>query len=191
LKARIARLEDSSVRDVPLSSPTAKPLRTLVAELEEAEQYNATRRSEIDLILNSDLAANITEKEQEAVILYEELQRCQQLRRETEAVLGDLNREFERLRHKFSREVLKRNEELIQSLEERVEGRGRLAEQAADALRQRRESAGTARARLAQRIAALQAQIRADEEEVAALDAQIAAKAVEVERLQGRCEQVP
>jgi archaellum component FlaC len=195
LKARIARLEDSSPRPPPVLSPTAKPPKTIVAELEQAEQYNASRRSEIDLILRSDLVANITESEQEAVILHEELQRCCQLRKDTEAALHDLNREFDRLRRKYSREVMQRNEELIQSLEEQITNEERATEQATEALRERQrslrsDSVDNVRARLAQRIGALRTQIQRDEAEIDALDAQIAAKAREVEEMDARYETV-
>jgi hypothetical protein len=191
LKARIARLEDSATRDASVSSPTAKPLKTVVIELEQSEQYNAARRAEIELILNSDLVANIAENEQEAIILYEEMQRCYQLRKDTEVALADLNREFEKMRHKFSREVMQRNEELIQSLEEQIVNQERLTEQAAEALRNqqraiRSDSVDGVRARLAQRIAVLKEQIQRDEAEIEELDAQIEAKAKEVEQAQAR-----
>jgi hypothetical protein len=186
LKARIARLEDSSTRDSALSSPTAKPPKTVVMELHQAEQYNAARRAEIELILNSDLVANVTEKEQEAIILYEELQRCSQLRKDTEVALTNSHREFERMRQKFSRDVMQRNDELIQSLEEQIVNQERLTEQATEELRKqqramRSESTDGVRTRWAQRIAILQQQILRDEAEIEELDAQIDAKFLERE----------
>jgi predicted RNase H-like nuclease (RuvC/YqgF family) len=193
LKARIARLEDSASRDASAASPAAKPPKTIVTELEQAEQYNATRRSEIELILNSDLVANVIENEQEAIILYEELQRCQQVRKESEAMLGDLTREFDAMHHKFSRETMQHNEELIRSLEDQIAAQERLTEEAAEAVRQRQrsfrgDSVDKARARLSQRISTLQAQIERDEAEIEMLDAQIAERVMEIEEEQEKCE---
>jgi hypothetical protein len=193
LKARIARLKDPTFLTTSHSSPTAKPVKTLVMELEQAEHYNAGRLSDIAMILNSDMAATITELEQEAIILYEEYQRSCQLRKAAEAELAEATRGWNAALRKYSREVSQRNDETIRALEREVRIQQDKTNRANDGLRRRRAalrsdgSVDSVKRQLSEKIEALKAQIQGENEAIGRFDRDIEAKTGRLEAVQAKC----
>lgn len=119
LKAKIQRLNDTlkNHRPKPANQQMANSLEK---EISKIEQYNAKRRAEIAAIMSSDLAAEISEQQQESILLYEEINRINKRRKEAEKELATVSEQLEIASQQYSEENLQIAQHKIAMLEQEI-----------------------------------------------------------------------
>ena len=121
MKAKIQRLNDT------IKSSNGRPKVTnqqvasnLQKEMKKIEQYNQSRRAEIASIMSSDLAAEITEQQQESLILYQEINRINKRKREADRELAETNAQLEQVSQQYSPENLRLAQRKVAALEQEI-----------------------------------------------------------------------
>jgi hypothetical protein len=180
LKCQIARKKDTKLLHELSPSQNPHIKRSLVKELLRTQQYNATREAKIEALKSSDLVANIQEMEQEILVLYQEIKGIQERRELAEQALAEACRNLDRTSRRFSKELLKKNQLLIQSLEREISVHQQRI-QAAMAARKQDLSRDASRSFLTKAIAAVKSQISHIETEIAELDHEIASRGDELQ----------
>ncbi|OHT02247.1 hypothetical protein TRFO_30650 [Tritrichomonas foetus] len=102
-------------------APTnAKNINSLSAQIKELEEYNQKKKNEINNLLDSDNASKVTEMQEEIVILYEELQRMGEMKKQIDLMVKEATTNLEQTIKTFSPETVAKNKKTIQSLEQEI-----------------------------------------------------------------------
>lgn len=176
LKAKIQHLNDT------LKNPRSKPtnqqaITSLEKEMKKIEQYNANRQAEINAIMASDLAAEISEQQQESLLLYQEINRINKRKKEADKELADINEQLQIAAQQYSEENLRIAQNKVAELEQQIA----LQEQNNERLRSQIEEAEEEKSRaeiesddnLKKQISQLESNIEAEQENIKKLDQEI------------------
>ena len=165
LKAKIQRLNDT------LKNHRPKPAN------QKIEQYNANRRAEIAAIMSSDLAAEISEQQQESILLYEEINRINKRRKEAEKELADVTEQLEIASQQYSEENLQIAQHKISMLEQEIANQEqrneRLRSQIEEAEAEMSKAEIESNENLSKQVEKLEQQIQKEKDEIASLDQEI------------------
>ncbi|OHT16105.1 hypothetical protein TRFO_13424 [Tritrichomonas foetus] len=150
---------------------------SLIKEMKKIEQYNANRRAEIASIMMSDLAAEITEQQQESLLLYQEINRIIKRKKEVEKELTNVSEQLDTANQQYSEENLKIALHKVSMLEQEIASQ----EQRNEKLRAQIEEAEEEKSRaeiesdenLQKQVALLEQKIQAEQETAADLDKEI------------------
>ena len=119
LKAKLARYADVSrrpntaKRDIQIANSLEKQVRTL-------EILTAAKRAEINDLIYSDRAAQVTELQEESKMLHLESLRLRRAKLETEAELKQLSAELESANERYSPQVITRQQKAIKAVEKEI-----------------------------------------------------------------------
>ena len=131
LKNKIVTLMEIEKNSQVNYTPSPKVSKfSLSKEIKELENYNQKKRNEITSLLESDSVAKITEMQEEIVLLYEEIQRMSEMKRQIDTMVKEATENLEQTIKTFSPETVARNQKTIQQLERDIaiqEERNRLA----------------------------------------------------------------
>lgn len=176
LKAKIQRLNDTlkNHRPKPANQQMANSLEK---EMKKIEQYNANRRAEIAAIMSSDLAAEISEQQQESILLYEEINRINKRRKEAEKELADVTEQLEIASQQYSEENLQIAQHKISMLEQEIANQEqrneRLRSQIEEAEAEMSKAEIESNENLSKQVEKLEQQIQKEKDEIASLDQEI------------------
>ncbi|KAK8886265.1 hypothetical protein M9Y10_041726 [Tritrichomonas musculus] len=133
LKNKIVALMDIEKNSQTNYVPNPKVSKnSLSKEIKELENYNQKKRNEITSLLQSDSVAKITEMQEEIVIIYEELQRLTELKRQIDVKVKESCENLDQTIKTFSPETVARNQKTIIQLERDIaiqEERNRIAKE--------------------------------------------------------------
>lgn len=119
LKAKLARFNEISrrpntaKRDVQIANSLEKQVQTL-------ENLTAAKRAEINDLIYSDRAAQVTELQEESKMLHLESLRLKRAKLDTEAEIKQLTAELESTCEKYSPQVLTRQHKQIKAVEKEI-----------------------------------------------------------------------
>lgn len=119
LKAKLARFTDVSrrpntaKRDIQIANSLEKEVRTL-------ENLTAAKRAEINDLIYSDRAAQVTELQEESKMLHLESLRLKRAKLDTEAEIKQLSADLESTCEKYSPQVLTKQQKQIKAIEKEI-----------------------------------------------------------------------
>ena len=176
LKAKIQRLNDTLKNHRPRAA-NQQMLNQLKSEMKKVEQYNENRRQEISAIMMSDLAAEITEQQQESLLLYQEINRIMKRKKEATKELENITEQLDAANKQYNEENLKVALNKVAMLQKEIETQ----EQRNEKLRAQIEEAEEEKSRaeiesdenLQREVALLEQKIQAEQATAADLDKEI------------------
>ena len=179
LKNKIVTLMEIEKNSQVNYTPSPKVSKfSLSKEIKELENYNQKKRNEITSLLESDSVAKITEMQEEIVLLYEEIQRMSEMKRQIDTMVKEATENLEQTIKTFSPETVARNQKTIQQLERDIaiqEERNRLAKNNLERKDSQpsEEQIEHAKFVMESSIQILQKNIEDEENEISRLDAEI------------------
>lgn len=180
LKAKVDRLSNISKHPGERYANVKNP-GLIASELQRTESYIAKRREEIESLRNSDIANIVREQQREALILYQETKRQQELKFQKESEFHELSRKYDQMVRKYSQNVLDRTNSHIKVLETELEVQNRRVARAKERLRKRKEEIGASmrlsdlrnRSALHETIRSLKNRIKQEEAEISIICSEI------------------
>ena len=176
LKAKIQRLNDTLKNHRPKPA-NQQMTNSLQREMKKIEQYNANRRSEIASIMSSDLAAEISEQQQESILLYEELNRIIKRKKEAEKELNEVTEQLQIASQQYSEENLQIAQNKVSMLEQEIakqeQRNERLRSQIEEAEAEKSKAEIESDENLKKQIDQLEQDIKMEESKVSDLDKEI------------------
>ncbi|EAY00502.1 hypothetical protein TVAG_317870 [Trichomonas vaginalis G3] len=119
LKVKITRYaEKSKTKPAPVRNAQIK--KSLERQIKSLEDIVQGKKEELHAILTSDKAAQITEYQEELKILYLEVQRLKNSKKEAEIDLKDADDKVQAINSQFSDEVLLKRRRVIRALEKEI-----------------------------------------------------------------------
>lgn len=179
LKTKIVALMDIEKNTQTNYTPNPKVSKfSLSKEIKELENYNQKKRNEITSLLESDNVAKITEMQEEIVLLYEEIQRLSEMKRQIDVMVKEATENLDQTIKTFSPETVARNQKTIQQLERDIaiqEERNRIAKEnlKKNDSQPSEEQIEHAKFVMESSIQILQRNIEDEENEITRLDAEI------------------
>lgn len=179
LKTKIVALMDIEKNTQTNYAPNPKVSKfSLSKEIKELENYNQKKRNEITSLLESDNVAKITEMQEEIVLLYEEIQRLSEMKRQIDVMVKEATENLDQTIKTFSPETVARNQKTIQQLERDIaiqEERNRIAKEnlKKNDSQPSEEQIEHAKFVMESSIQILQRNIEDEENEITRLDAEI------------------
>ena len=162
-----------ALMDIPKVSKNS-----LSKEIKELEIYNQKKRNEISALLESDSVTKVTEMQEEIVLLYEEIQRMSEMKRQIDVMVKDATENLEQTIKTFSPETVARNQKTILQLEKEIaiqEEKNRIARENLEKndSQPSEEQIEHAKFVMESSIQILQKNIEDEENEITRLDAEI------------------
>lgn len=179
LKNKIVALMDIEKDTQANYSPSPKVSKnSLSKEIKELEIYNKKKRNEISALLESDSVTKVTEMQEEIVLLYEEIQRMSEMKRQIDVMVKDATENLEQTIKTFSPETVARNQKTILQLEKEIaiqEEKNRIARENLEKndSQPSEEQIEHAKFVMESSIQILQKNIEDEENEITRLDAEI------------------
>ena len=176
LKANLVRLRDN-LKDPRSHQISKEMLANTSKDIKKITDYNATRRKEIAAVLASDTAAAVSENQEESLLLYQEVLRLGNVRRDLEAQLKQVNDEIESLAVSYSPESIREREAKLAALDAEIAKQREknstliksISRARADATKETSKPPNPA-------VTALEERLRKEEETQAQLNSEIAAR---------------
>lgn len=177
LKNKIVKLMDVE-KNSPKSHISKPSKNSLSKDIKELEEYNQKKKEEIDSFLQSDEFSRITEMQEETVILYEELTRMSELKKQIDSMVKEATANLEQTVKTFSPETINRNQKIINKLETEIalqEERNKIARDNLEISASKSDDQDIDHAKYVMQssIQILQKRIEEEEKEIARLDAEI------------------
>ena len=117
--------------------------RSIENEIEELQKYIRKKNDEMENLQNSEPAAQVTEMQEEIVILYEEMQRLNEMKRQIDAMVKDATANLDQTIKAFSPEALSRNSKTIHNLQKQIEIQKQKNQQARENLEKKENEPNT------------------------------------------------